>query len=226
MLELWLVRHPEVAQSWSKTCYGDLDCPLADNWQLELDEVDSDLQLLSFAEIWHSQANRAKAPAFQIAERTRTESVFESELLNERNFGSWQGVLWDRIPSEELEHAHDMLDHPQTYRPGGTGETTQEVIQRGQKWFAALAARLRSELHRASSNQETVKPTAPILVFSHSGWITPFAGSCLGLDPPDWTPYYLKPFGGIVLAFDEDLSLVSSSVHPTHFFKNVCNPNR
>jgi broad specificity phosphatase PhoE len=185
--DVLLIRHPKVASDYGAICYGQMDVPLAPQWENSL------LDVLTFIKrrapetapqsIWHSELKRTSQPAHWLARELGIE-VCSSELLRERNFGTWQGVPWSIIPKQESIESHGMIERPDDYRPGG-GETTSEVQRRALEW-----------LHQAC-NADTSNRT--ILAVAHSGPITCLAGSILQLPPTEWTPYYLKPSQHLVL---------------------------
>jgi broad specificity phosphatase PhoE len=194
-VKLWLLRHPVVDDQFKGLCYGSDDVPLKSGWESSIESSIDRFAAWQAETIWTSDLQRARQPGQAIHQRllrsSRSRSgpttVEESPLLRERFYGSWQGLAWSAIPAEELDHAHDMLEHPETYRPGG-GETTSEVIDRAQTWFKAFL----------SSNYRRT------IVVSHSGWITSLVGSLLKLKPIDWKDYYLKPFEGFDVTVSED----------------------
>ncbi len=193
-VRLWLLRHPVVADQYKGLCYGSDDVPLRLGWESSIESSSDWFASWQAEAIWTSDLQRARLPANAIHQQllqsssglSDSISVQESSLLRERFYGSWQGLAWSEIPSEELDRAHDMLTQPETYRPGG-GETTSEVIARTQIWFEEF---LTSKTRRA-------------IVVSHSGWITSLVGTLLKLKPIDWKDYYLKPFEGFDVTVSE-----------------------
>jgi broad specificity phosphatase PhoE len=180
---LVLIRHPEVSQEHKGVCYGSTDVSLASNWQSCLGPSLAYLQRIGserkFTNIWHSDLQRTREPAQWLA--NQIEAKIEGDpRLRERNFGTWQGIPWSDIPSDEMERAHDMLEHPDSFRPGG-GETTNEICMRTVAWFKGVI----------STSVRTAAPT--IAAVAHSGSITSLCGTIMGLRPIDWTPYYPKP---------------------------------
>jgi len=183
MICIYLVRHPAVHENFKGICYGDSDVPLALGWELSLETLAIQLESLGQErpiEVWHSDLMRCAEPAHWLAARLAAATA-PDKRLRERYFGTWQSVAWSDIPTEEVERAHDMLEQPSTFRPGG-GETTDEVSQRALAWF-------HERLKHAISRNES----KTIVAVAHSGSITTLCGTLLGLPPLQWTPYYLKP---------------------------------
>jgi broad specificity phosphatase PhoE len=186
-----LIRHPTVIAPMHGVCYGQSDVDLATGWEDSLSESLFALQRLPEHEkptaVWHSDLLRATLPAKWIARRLGVLAHATTDL-RERDFGSWQMKRWDEIPQEEVLRCHEMLESPETYRPGG-GETTREVQTRACRW-------LRSSLERD-------KTSATIVAVAHSGSITAMAGAVHKLPPMQWTPYYLKPSKHLILNLDQ-----------------------
>lgn len=190
---VYLVRHPIVHIDSKDICYGDSDVQLENGWESTLESLASTLGQLPFhdrpKQVWHSDLGRCTEPARWLSKRIGVEILSDSRL-RERFFGTWQSVAWSEIPIDEVERAHDMLEHPSTFRPGG-GETTDEVAQRAMCWLNDAIA----VSSRASS---------AIVALAHSGSITALCGTLLKLPPVQWTPYYLKPSQHLVLLIGKD----------------------
>jgi len=186
---LYLIRHPKVSSEWEGICYGEHDVALESPWQASLEPKLKCLRQLTgpdqIAEIWHSDLSRTRQPAEWLGSQLGISTVGDARL-RERHFGSWQGLAWADIPQEEIMNAHDMLDKPNTYRPGN-GETTKEMMDRVTGWLEERLAKGSDML-------------PPIAMIAHSGSITSLCGSILGLAPRDWTPYYLKPSEWLVVS--------------------------
>jgi broad specificity phosphatase PhoE len=182
-----LIRHPKVIAPMHGVCYGQGDVELATGWEDSLMESLSVVRSLSEREkptvIWHSDLQRAARPAQWIARQLGIVTNATVDL-RERNFGTWQMKPWDEIPQEEVLRCHEMLESPETYRPGG-GETTSEVQRRACRWLSSLL--------------EHDKTSATVVAVAHSGSITAIAGAIHKIPPLQWTPYYLKPSKCLVL---------------------------
>ncbi len=190
---VYLVRHPAVEIISKGICYGDSDVRLSDGWEATLEPLAVALGQLPVdqraKQIWHSDLVRCLAPALWLGNRLGVDTL-PDRRLRERFFGTWQSVAWSEIPLSEVERAHDMLEHPSTFRPGG-GETTNEVSNRAMSWWNEVIA-------VSGAARKT------IVAIAHSGSITSLCGTLLKLAPPEWTPYYLKPSQHLVIRRNGD----------------------
>lgn len=191
--KVYLVRHPVVHIDAKGICYGDSDVPLEDGWDSTLESLAKTLCQLPVhdrpQQIWHSDLARCSEPARWLSEQLGAETRSDRRL-RERFFGTWQSVAWSEIPMHEVERAHDMLELPSTFRPGG-GETTDEVSQRAMCWLKDAVAILGNE-------------STTIVAVAHSGSITALCGTLLELPPLHWNPYYLKPSQHLVIQLNVD----------------------
>lgn len=189
---VYLVRHPAVHADFKGICYGDNEVELENGWESTLEPLASTLSQLPVhhrpQHVWHSDLSRCTEPALWLSKRLGVQ-IRPDRRLRERFFGTWQSVAWSEIPIHEVERAHDMLEHPATFRPGG-GETTDEVARRAMSWLNDAIA-FSSEASSA------------IVAVAHSGSITALCGTLLNLPPAQWTPYYLRPSQHLVLGLDE-----------------------
>ncbi len=191
--KVYLVRHPVVRIDSKGICYGDSDVPLEDGWDSTLESLANTLCQFPVRDrplqIWHSDLARCSEPAQWLSKKMGAETR-PDRRLRERFFGTWQAVAWSEIPLREVERAHDMLELPSTFRPGG-GETTDEVSQRAMCWLNDAVAFLGNE-------------ASTIVAIAHSGSITALCGTLLALPPLQWTPYYLKPSQHLVIHLNVD----------------------
>ena len=190
--KIYLVRHPAVHADFNGICYGDNEVQLDDGWESTLESLVSALRQLPVdhgpQEVWHSDLVRCTEPALWLSKQLGVQ-IRSDRRLRERFFGTWQSVAWSEIPIHEVERAHEMLEHPDTFRPG-SGETTDEVARRAMSWLIDATA--------VSS-----VPSRTIVAVAHSGSITALCGTLLKLPAAQWTPYYLRPSQHLVLQFDE-----------------------
>lgn len=79
--------------------------------------------------IVHSDMKRTRAIALPLAARLGIVPIAEP-LWRERDFGSWEGRCWNAIYRETGNAMDGMIEAPDTFRPGGSGETTRQLIDR------------------------------------------------------------------------------------------------
>jgi broad specificity phosphatase PhoE len=138
MPKLILVRHTAVAAHWNGRCYGQSDVGLSTAGRAHAYTLAAQLSALRPDRIISSPLRRARFLAALLAhELGRGRVEFESRLA-ECNFGSWEGRPWTEIYEETGSAMMGMLEAPETFRPGGDGETTFEVRDRVLEWFHTL----------------------------------------------------------------------------------------
>ncbi|MBB3859580.1 broad specificity phosphatase PhoE [Novosphingobium hassiacum] len=133
---LILVRHPPVTLAWQTRCYGQSDPGLSRAGQAMIAPLVDRLAAMAPDVIIHSDMKRTRAIAEPLGERLGIVPLAEP-LWRERDFGAWEGQRWNAIYRATGDAMDGMVDAPETFRPGGSGETTQRLINR---ITAALAA--------------------------------------------------------------------------------------
>lgn len=124
-----LVRHPPVTLGWQKRCYGQSDPGLSRAGQMMVAPLVDQLTALQPDVIIHSDMKRTRAIALPLAEKLGIVPVAEP-LWRERNFGYWEGQSWNAIYRATGNAMDGMIDAPETFRPGGSGETTRQLTAR------------------------------------------------------------------------------------------------
>ena len=119
-MKLILLRHPPIHAEGR--CYGRLDMPLPAN---VLHAALESLQHLQGLTVYSSPASRC----LQLAKQLSPYPIVWPEL-QELDFGTWEGQLWDDIPRTELDAWAADIWH---YQPGG-GENAASLRQR---WHTA-----------------------------------------------------------------------------------------
>lgn len=147
---LILLRHPPVATAWTGRCYGQSDMGLSRAGQAMIAPLVEAQRAVRPDMVLHSDLRRTRIVASAIARRLRI-PMLAAPLWRERDFGAWEGERWDRIYRRTGNAMDGMITHPDSFRPGGTGETTQELIDR-------VAAAI-----------DQVPAGARILIVSHGG---------------------------------------------------------
>jgi broad specificity phosphatase PhoE len=127
--QLILVRHPLVAKSWSGRCYGHSDMGLSRAGQAMIAPLLDHLASLRPDHIIHSGLRRTRALAEPLAARLGVVAL-AAPLWRERCFGAWEGLTWQAIYRATGDAMDGMTTAPGTFRPGGNGETTCELIGR------------------------------------------------------------------------------------------------
>lgn len=131
-----LVRHPPVTLAWQKRCYGQSDPGLSRAGQAMVAPLIDQLIALQPGAIIHSDLKRTRAVALPLAAKLGIAPIAEP-LWRERNFGSWEGQSWNAIYRATGNAMDGMINAPDTFQPGGNGETTGQLFER---ITAALAA--------------------------------------------------------------------------------------
>ncbi len=88
--------------------------------------------------ILHSDMARTRSIALPLAQQLGLSAQGEP-LWRERDFGTWEGQSWQRIYRATGNAMDGMIDAPDTFRPGGNGETTSELAARIATALASLA---------------------------------------------------------------------------------------
>ena len=133
---VWLVRHPPVALSWQKCCYGQSDPGLSREGNRLARRLIETLARLSPDAVIHSDLRRTRAIAEPLARRTGA-TLLPEPLWRERHFGQWEGQSWHAIYRATGNAMDGMLTEPDSFRPGG-GETTAEMWDRIRTAWNAL----------------------------------------------------------------------------------------
>lgn len=126
---LILVRHPPVVQAWQNRCYGQSDPALSRAGQAMIAPLVDRLVAMAPDVIIHSDMKRTRAIAEPLGKRLGIVPRAEP-LWRERDFGAWEGLGWNAIYRATGNAMDGMVDAPDTFRPGGSGETTRQLSDR------------------------------------------------------------------------------------------------
>ena len=96
-MQIYLLRHPPVAVK-TGICYGQSDIELAADWISVLSRAQKHLST-EFDSVFCSPLRRCMLPAQQFGSSYQID-----ERLLELNFGRWEGLPWDDIPSAEFRY--------------------------------------------------------------------------------------------------------------------------
>lgn len=125
-----LVRHPRV--NAPGLCYGRFDPPLAPGWQAEARRLSRALP--GVRRVVSSSATRAQMLAKTLAEQLSCPLATDARL-QELNFGTWEGRLWDDIPRAESD---PWAEDPESRAPPG-GESFADLTRRVKSALLPLA---------------------------------------------------------------------------------------
>jgi alpha-ribazole phosphatase len=133
-MKLWIVRHakPLIA---SGVCYGALN--VAADELLTQQAAHSLAQALPMnVNVQVSPLQRCMQMADALSEIRPDLKLQTDERLREMDFGSWEGVLWDAIPSSEM---HAWTEDFGAHRFGGVESANGFMARVAKLWDAALA---------------------------------------------------------------------------------------
>lgn len=133
---LHLVRHPPVIKAWQKRCYGQSDPGLSREGRAMVAPLVDQLAALEPDIIIHSDMKRTRAIGEPLARRFGLNAIADPDW-RERNFGDWEGHMWDAIYRMSGNAMDGMIDDPEHFRPGG-GETTNALIARVRRSIGRL----------------------------------------------------------------------------------------
>lgn len=179
MAPLHLVRHTEVAAHWKGRCYGRSEAGLSRAGRDTARALVPNLLGLEPKRIVVSPRRRARFLAGLVAQARPGLPVTVVPDLAECHFGAWEGKTWDGIYADTGDAMLGMIQDPSGFRPGGDGETTEELRARVMGWFESLDRR------------------EPVLAIAHGGPIAALLGTLAGLPVTRW-PALVPPYGALV----------------------------
>lgn len=134
MSRVLLVRHPPVARAWQGRCYGRSDM----GWSRAGTAMARDLAATLARErpvlVVHSGLRRTAGLAGMIGAPMHADPRWQ-----ERDFGAWEGRTWHAIWRDTGDQMDRMVSHPDSFAPGGDGETTAAMVARATAAFESLA---------------------------------------------------------------------------------------
>ena len=150
-MQITLVRHTAVAPGWKFICYGNTDVPLADTFDEEAPLVAAQIDVSQYDRVLSSPLSRAlRLARYCVPEHIPIEV---DDRLMEMNFGSWEGVDWQRIL--EKDQTVSAFFEYFIEQPAPRGESLRDLSQR--------VAELLDELYTSAAQR--------VLLFSHGGVI-------------------------------------------------------
>jgi alpha-ribazole phosphatase len=159
-VQLYLVRHTRVAVG-PGLCYGQKDVPLAETADADIART---LALIpnQVDAVFSSPLSRCVKLANSLAPRIRADIQIDYDL-QELNFGSWEGLLWNEIPRAEIDAwAQDFA-----VKGPPLGES-----------FFNLSQRIARALERMQASK-----AEHVVCVTHGGVIRAFLCMALGLPP-------------------------------------------
>ena len=164
--ELILVHHPEIHARWRGICCGRSEAQLSDAGHAMAARLVDELTAFAPAIVFSSPATRAYNVANALASRSGLPTRLDPRL-NERKYGEWEGLSWQKIQSMDRFAMANLMDDPENFAPPG-GETAIAVQERIMAWYRSL-------------DQD-----ANIVAVSHAGPIGALLGTLNGNPPSDW----------------------------------------
>ncbi len=145
-MDIYLIRHTQTAHSLG-TCYGQTDVGLAESYEEEMASIHNKLpEFEDDCRVFSSPLTRC----LQLA-HTFSDEVITDERLLELNFGTWEGLQFDAIEADVLQH---WTDNMVTAKPP-SGENFEELYLRAGAFWKELIA----------------NDAKQVLIFTHAGVI-------------------------------------------------------
>ena len=101
-LDIYFIRHSKPLIE-AGTCYGHLDCPVADDYEHQLAKIISYFEGIKINAIYSSPLIRCSVLAEDIAKEYVDEAIVYDNRLKEIHFGDWEGKKWNDIAREKID---------------------------------------------------------------------------------------------------------------------------
>jgi len=101
-LDVYLIRHTKPLVE-SGTCYGQLDCDVAEGYVEQLSIIKDYLHDKKITAIYSSPLRRCSLLAEDLARDYISNPVIYQEGLKEIDFGEWEGIQWNVIPRDKID---------------------------------------------------------------------------------------------------------------------------
>ena len=101
-LDIYLIRHTKPLIE-PGTCYGQLDCPVADDYAVQLATIITYFEDIKLNAIYSSPLIRCSVLAEDIAKELVNKPVIYDDRLKEIHFGDWEGQSWNDIAREKID---------------------------------------------------------------------------------------------------------------------------
>lgn len=157
-MDVYLIRHTRTAAE-PGLCYGQSDIALADSFPEEARALQQKLPVLAEN---HKVFSSPLTRCLQLAELISPKVSTDNRLL-EIDFGTWEGLRFDAIEADVLQHWTDNFVHV----PPPNGESFSDLCRRADSFWQDCL------------NHETEQ----ILVITHAGFIRALLAQLLKLPP-------------------------------------------
>lgn len=162
-LDIYLIRHTKPSIE-SGTCYGQLDCDVADNYATQRQKISDYFNDKKISAIYSSPLRRCALLAEDLAQQYLSKSVIYQDGLKEINFGEWEGIKWDDIARDKIDQWNNDRLNFQFPR----GETPLQFHSRIVKTWSKYIALAKC-----------IESPQAILVVAHAGVIRSILCHCL-----------------------------------------------
>lgn len=168
------MRHTEVARAWTGRCYGQSDMGLSREGARAARALAGTLVAAPPNAIVHSGLKRTRLLAQIVARATGLTPTVDPRW-RERGFGDWEGRSWTAIWRATGDAMDRIMTEPESFRPGGDGETGVELAAR------CLAA------------WDALPREGTTLVIAHGGAIATIQALAYGTDLTQTARFILRP---------------------------------
>ncbi|WP_019639280.1 histidine phosphatase family protein [Paenibacillus fonticola] len=124
--ELWLVRHGRTSWNRERRYQGHSDVALLDDEASGLEELERELEGVSFSTVYCSDLLRCRQTLTRVRPDLAGKAVYDSRL-REMNFGQWEGQTYEMLKNNLLYRA--WIDDPVSVTPPG-GEAWDDFHRR------------------------------------------------------------------------------------------------
>ena len=139
ILDLYLVRHPEVENHDKNVFNGSIDVDLSEKGYQQAEELFNYFKDRDIRFVFSSPMKRCMVLASRFEGLCK---VVVDERLKERRFGIFESLSWSEIEKVYQKEAEEFLNEPFFYRPNG-GESFYDVERRVNGFIDDVIKRLK-----------------------------------------------------------------------------------
>ena len=139
ILDLYLVRHPEVENHDKNVFNGSIDVDLSEKGYQQAEELFNYFKDRGIRFVFSSPMKRCMVLASKFEGLC---GVIVDERLKERRFGIFESLSWSEIEKVYQKEAEEFLNEPFFYRPNG-GESFYDVERRVNGFIDDVVKRLK-----------------------------------------------------------------------------------